>query len=83
MKRDELIALWSLFWRSLVYFPVALLIGGTLVTVRACLFVFPILISIYIYAEAYAIGAGYALAWLSLLAVWRCFRLARFVNGPF
>ncbi|HEY3901755.1 MAG TPA: hypothetical protein VGM54_24290 [Chthoniobacter sp.] len=83
MKREEFTTLWSLFWRSIVYFPLALLIGGALATSLACLFTFPILIAIYAYAEVYATAASYAAAWISILAAWRYFRLARFLHGPF
>jgi hypothetical protein len=83
MNRDDFAALWSLVWRSFIYFPLALLIGGALATSLACLFTFPILIAIYAYAEVYATAAGYAVAWVLILGAWRYFRLARFLHGPF
>ena len=83
MKRDELLALWSLFWRSIVYLPLMLAVFATLVFSATCLAAFPFLIALYIYGGLYATALGYAVAWILILAAWRYFRLARFLNGRF
>jgi hypothetical protein len=83
MTWQDLMALWSLFWRSIIYLPLMLAVFALLVFSATCLATFPFLVILYIYAEFYATAAGYAVAWLLILAGWRYFRLARFLDGPF
>ncbi len=80
--QSDIVACWSILWRSVVFVPLMLTLFVTIGGLWLSRWVLPAVAILFAFAQLWTHAGLSILAWITSVLIYRYFRLSRFYEDP-